>query len=1306
MKTQLKILIFLLVFPIIVFSQNQTKKAFKILDKRGEVYFKFPVQDRTVINEITKQISIDDIDDSFIYANANIKEFKEFLKLGYSFDIIERNIAKKSLTMATTVAEMANWDRYPTYEVFNSMMNQFATDYPDICQIHNLGLSVDGRDILCVKISDNPSIKEIEPEFLYTGQMHGDEIVDYILFLRLIDYMLENYGINDQVTNLINNVEIWINPLSNPDGTYHGGNSSVSGAIRRNANSVDLNRNYPDPQDGQHPDGNSWQPETVVMMNFADEHNFVLSANSHSGAECVNYPWDTWATRHADDDWWQYVSNQYADTVQANSTDYFDSFGGTGITNGWDWYTINGGRQDYMNYFKHCREFTLELSDVKMIACEELPAHWNYNKQAFLNYIEQSLYGIRGVITDVITYLPVKAKVTIVGHEADSSEIYSDSINGNYHRPIIAGTYDLEFSAPGYYTQVSSTNIQVYNEQATYLNIQLQPIIITNYPPVIVNEAEQEIDTLFVTTYRDSSISVHLNIYDQDNDNVDVSYGISLSGHGNVVIAPSGDTSFVYTPNSEYVGIDYLKIVVSDDGDPVLTDTVIVKVNVICPENNPPVIVDDEGIPVDTLSYNVIQDSLINICLNINDPDGDDVYITSGISLNEVGDVSFETNDTCFIYTPNSGFIGNDFVQIVVSDNACQVLTDTVIIELTIIPNGENPPVIVDTENIPIDYLEIYTFEDTSITVRLNVIDNDGNDVDVTNGISISGNGSVQIEPYNDTSFVFIPNAEYFGNDTLQIIVSDNSELILTDTLIVYVTIYNHGANSPEIVDENNHSIDSLEFIIFQDSVLLVHLNIFDPDGDTVDVCSGISLLGNGEVTIDTPNDTCFTYIPNSGFVGNDILEIVVCDNSEYNLTDTIIVSITLESNNNAPVIVDTENIPIDYLEIYTFKDTSITVRLNVIDNDGDDVDVTNGISLSGNGSVQIEPYNDTSFVFIPNAGYFGNDTLQIIVSDNCEQVLTDTLIVYVTIYDYVANPPEIVDEDNHPIDSLEFTIFQDSAISVHLNVFDPDGDTVDVCSGISLLGNGEVIIAPPNDTCFTYVPNSGFVGNDILEIVVCDNSEYELTDTVIVSINVELLENHAPVIVDSIGIPIDTLSRICYKDSILNICLNVNDEDDDIIEIFSAISLTGNGSIEVDPLQNLCFIYTPDTGFEGKDTLEIIVCDDGVPVLCDTLSIYMDVIKYNSISEFIINSINDINIYPNPFGTTINIEFNLYDNTDIEIVIVNIFGEKIAAIPSKKYSSGFNKFSYNTENLSDGIYVVLIKSKDITFKRKIVKVN
>ena len=459
---------------LILFISNSLYSTEQPIDEQLiETYFKFSIDSRKEIDILTKIISIDNVIGTEVYAYAHPEQLKKLKELGYIIEILPKLKGGRPLTMAYTIEEMVNWDRYPTYYVYTEMMYLFGENYPDICRIDTVGYSQLGREILFAKISDNVDMEEDEPEFMYTAQMHGDEIVTYIMMLRLIDYLLTNYGTDPEVTEMVNEIEIWINPLANPDGTYHGGNNTVAGARRYLANGVDPNRNFPDPRVGPHPDGHPWAQETIIMMDLADSHSFVHSANFHSGAEVVNYPWDTWYTLHADDDWYIDISKAYADTVFTHAAvGYLQGVSTNGYIRGCLWYVIAGGRQDYMNYFQACREVTIELSDDKDLSSDLLPAHWEYNERSFINYIKNVYHGIRGVVTDSLGH-PIDAMITVVGHDFDNSEVFTDPDVGDFHRMLLPGTYDLTFSSYGYISQ-TITDIIVSDIGATIVNVELE----------------------------------------------------------------------------------------------------------------------------------------------------------------------------------------------------------------------------------------------------------------------------------------------------------------------------------------------------------------------------------------------------------------------------------------------------------------------------------------------------------------------------------------------------------------------------------------------------------------------------------------------------------------------------------------------------------------------------------------------------------------------------------------------------------------------------------------------------------------
>ncbi len=470
-------------------QQTNLERAKTYLNTKGEVIFTFSVKNKSALSTITKELSIVHYDDATrkVKVMANKVQFDSFLKKGIPFMASAKDniIGYRTMTSDVPVNKATTFPltAYPTYADYVTMMNDFAANNPTICKVENIGATTEGdKSILFVKLSDNVNDNEQEPRVMYTSSMHGDEIAGYPMMLNLIDYLLGAY--NDtghprhaEIKNLLDNNEVWINPLANPDGTFRNSanNTSVANATRGNANNVDLNRNYPDPDDGPNPDGNNYQTETLAFMNFADSKHFVLSANFHGGIELINYPWDTYAGAHPDEDYFVHVSEEYRDLCQANSpAGYFDDIN-NGVTNGYAWYEVQGGRQDYQIFNQKGREVTVELSNAKTPPANQLVNFWNYNRDALIAFLKQINYGIRGVVTDAVTNQPIQAKVTIIGKESYESWIPTELPEGDYYRLIKSGTYSILYETECY-EPLTVNSVSINDYESVIRNVQLTPI--------------------------------------------------------------------------------------------------------------------------------------------------------------------------------------------------------------------------------------------------------------------------------------------------------------------------------------------------------------------------------------------------------------------------------------------------------------------------------------------------------------------------------------------------------------------------------------------------------------------------------------------------------------------------------------------------------------------------------------------------------------------------------------------------------------------------------------------------------------
>ncbi len=521
-------LFFVLANGILTYSMPPVSdiSASRYLDERGEVYFSFSVPDREVLDALLYAISFEGIRDGRVVAYANTSEFETFLlqALDYvvhippSLQLPEKNLNMRS---SVDVNNVGTWDFYPTYEAYEDMMEQFALQFPELCELVNIKTLASGRALLFLKITGNNKGNHVRPRFMYTSTMHGDEPPGFNLMLRLIHYLLNGYNHIDEVTYLMDNLEIWVCPNENPDGTYTNNNSTVAAGTRFNSNKEDLNRNYPLLVSGF---SSSIQAETRAMMDLADSLSFVMSANIHTGEECVNYPFDLWTStqrKHADHYWWQYVSHEYADTARFYSPpNYMNPSGqsfNNGVTHGGDWYVVSGSRQDYMNYYARQRELTLELAKTKSLTTSELPGLWNYNYRSLINYMYQAIYGIHGVVRDRAANQNLFASIELLDYDDDVSAVFTSLAEGIFYRPLLEGVYDLKVEAEGYLPHYYH-GLEVRDRETLFLDVDMGRLHVDAqqlvFEPTVASGSSFK--TIFVSNTGDEALSITLDAFTGD----------------------------------------------------------------------------------------------------------------------------------------------------------------------------------------------------------------------------------------------------------------------------------------------------------------------------------------------------------------------------------------------------------------------------------------------------------------------------------------------------------------------------------------------------------------------------------------------------------------------------------------------------------------------------------------------------------------------------------------------------------------------------------------------------------------------
>lgn len=639
----------------------------------------------------------------------------------------------------------------------------------------------------------------------------------------------------------------------------------------------------------------------------------------------------------------------------------------------------------------------------------------------------------------------------------------------------------------------------------------------------------------------------------------------------------SNSNPYAYSPDVYNVPAGSYTVAVTDANGCTEQETVVLDAG-----NCPPIANND--------FHNTLVDVPVsgNVLTNDIDLNGDNLSAnTTPLSGPSNGSVIISSNGD-FTYTPGLGFVGEDQFEYIMCDDGTPSLCDTatVFIHILEITNGNNPPVA--------NADDAQTFQGIPVNgnVLVNDDDPDGDNI-ILNVTPITNptNGSVVMQP--DGSFLYTPDPTFVGTDTYIYSICDDGTPSLCDTAVVTINVLpdSDPDNQPPFAGDDG-AVTPMDTPVSGDLLG----NDSDPDGDNIAVnTTPVTDPINGSVTIN-PNGT-FDYTPDPGFIGTDNFSYLLCDDGIPSLCDVAVVTIVVTPDdppgNNPPIAQD------DFAQ--TNQDTPVSG--SVIPNDGDpdgDPLTVNPVPVSGpnNGSVTLLPNGD--YTYTPDPGFSGTDTFVYSVCD--PGPLCDEATVTIEVL-----PP--FDPGNDPPFAGDDAALTPQEVPVSGNIlvndFDPNGDNI-ILNTTPLSGpsNGTVTINPAGD--YTYTPDPGFIGTDQFVYEICDDGTPSLCAQATCIITV-FPANNPPVAVNDInGTLVDT-----PVDG--DVITNDYDPDGDDISV-TLLTQPPNGTVVLDPSGT--YTYTPDPGFDGEDVFTYVLCDDGIPQLCDTAEVSIEVVPITSGNE------------------------------------------------------------------------------------------
>ncbi len=183
------------------------------------------------------------------------------------------------------------FDHNHNYAEVADYLQRVVRAYPNITKLHTIGQSFEGRDLLVLEVTNQSTGDALaKPGFWMDGNLHASEVMGAEVSLKNIDVLINGYGNDPFITNLVDTRTIYIMPKLNPDGSdyYLTKPDGMRSSVRPHDSDRDgaIDEDPPEDLDG---DGNILQmrvrDETGSMKTSPDDPRLMERAEPGEAGE-------------------------------------------------------------------------------------------------------------------------------------------------------------------------------------------------------------------------------------------------------------------------------------------------------------------------------------------------------------------------------------------------------------------------------------------------------------------------------------------------------------------------------------------------------------------------------------------------------------------------------------------------------------------------------------------------------------------------------------------------------------------------------------------------------------------------------------------------------------------------------------------------------------------------------------------------------------------------------------------------------------------------------------------------------------